>query len=91
MTTWRDWWRDWEDRFPQHYARLSEENKFALNFFFRAVNDLSIESGMLKSFVDGLNLGLDSRMRFVRKLNMIYVTVHNIEYEKQEEMRNKNR
>jgi len=60
-----------------------------LNFYFRAVNELSIESGMLKSFVDSLGMGMEERMRFVRKLNMIHVTVHNIEYLKQEERRNR--
>ncbi|MCP5107850.1 MAG: hypothetical protein GY950_30965 [bacterium] len=64
---------------------LSEENKFVLNFFIRAVNELSMKSGMLKSFVDELNMGLEERMRFVRKLNMIHVTIHNIDYQKQEE------
>jgi hypothetical protein len=29
-------------------------------------------------------MGLTERMRFVRKLNMIYITMHNIEHEKQE-------
>lgn len=60
-----------------------------MNFYFRAVNELSIESGMLKSFVDSLGMGMEERMRFVRKLNMIHVTVHNIEYLKQEERRNR--
>jgi hypothetical protein len=32
-------------------------------------------------------MGLTERMRFARKLNMIYVTIHNIDYEKQEERR----
>ena len=73
------------------YARLSEENKFVLNFYFRAVNELSIESGMLKSFVDSLGMGMEERMRFMRKLNMIHVTVHNIDYLKQEEKRNRAR
>ncbi len=60
-----------------------------MNFYFRAVNELSIQSGMLKSFVDGLNMGIEERMRFMRKLNMIHVTVHNIDYLKQEEKRNR--
>lgn len=50
---------------------------------------MSIESGMLKSFVDSLNMGMEERMRFVRKLNMIHVTVHNIEYLKQENRRHR--
>jgi len=55
------------------------------------VNELSINSGLLRRFVEELDMGLDERMRFVRKLNMIHVTLHNIEYEKQEEKRNRGR
>lgn len=60
-----------------------------MNFYFRAVNELSITSGMLKSFVDGLSMGIEERMRFIRKLNMIHVTVFNIDYLKQEEKRHR--
>jgi hypothetical protein len=91
LTAWQDWWRDWEDRSGRHWAELSEENKFVLGFYFRAVNELSINSGLLRRFVEELDMGLDERMRFVRKLNMIHVTIHNIEYEKQEEKRNRSR
>lgn len=30
---------------------------------------------------------LDERMKFVRKLDLIHITLHNIQYEKQEEKR----
>jgi hypothetical protein len=69
---------------------LSEDNRFALNFYFSAVNELSIDSGILRSFVEELGMCLEERMRFVRKLNMINVTLHNIEYEKREEKRRQN-
>jgi hypothetical protein len=39
------------------------------------------------SFVEALDMSWDEKMRFVRKLNMVHVTLHNIEYEKQEEKR----
>ena len=91
LTAWQDWWRDWEDRADRYYGGLSDENKFALNFYFRAVNELSINSGLLMSFVEALGMSLDDRMRFVRKLNMIHITLQNIEYERQEEKRNRNR
>ncbi|MCP5046985.1 MAG: hypothetical protein GY940_07415 [bacterium] len=51
---------------------------------------MSINSGLLDGFIRDLNMGLIERMRFVRKLNMIHITLHNIEHEKQEEARRRN-
>lgn len=34
-----------------------------------------------------LQMSFDERIRFMKKLNMLYITVHNIDYERQEEMR----